>query len=151
MYPSYSRWPPRKIRENVTSAPTSQVEQLGKLVGRWHGWVIPPLWDDVTKGNTPMWVDVIIWWIPPLSTVWHHERGIPPLWDDVTKGGSPLWWAYKKQMQFFFSIVDFVNSAIFVKFMNTVSKTLLDYPIRSYGREGDNISLTFTLLLSSSM
>ena len=43
----------RKLRSRDVCAhhPGAQVLQVGKLVGRWHGNVITPLWDAVIKGD----------------------------------------------------------------------------------------------------
>ena len=57
----YSKWLLLRVRENVTSVPTSQVDQVVKLVGGWRGWVIPPLWVDVMiTGIPPLWADVML-------------------------------------------------------------------------------------------
>ena len=58
----------KKVRENVTSAPTSQMGQ--RRQANWHGYVIPPLWVDVIKGDTPFCA---------LTSL----QGIPHMWDAV--------------------------------------------------------------------
>lgn len=71
----------KSLRKCEVSA-LQQVRQAGKLVGWWHGWVIPPLWANVIKGDTSLRGLTSLKGIPPM---WD-----PPMWDAIIKMGYPL-------------------------------------------------------------